>query len=116
MSVLTTSDGVGIGILSEVSLSPDRDIRPSSMSTGWISNYRCSELPIVRSLNVAILSTNTPLPNDVLNLLISAVAFAEAIIKFDSPGSGYSADTLCFEALGDMKRNLNHVTWSRALT
>ena len=116
MSVLTTSDEAGIVTLSEVSLSSDRDIRHSSMSTGWISNYRRSEPPVVRSLNVAILSSNTPLPNDVLNLLISAVAFAEAIIKFDSPGSGYSADTLCFEALGDMKRNLNHVTWSRALT
>jgi hypothetical protein len=94
MSVLTTSDEAGIVTLSEVSLSSDRDIRHSSMSTGWISKYKCTELPVV----------------------LSAVAFAEAIIKFDSPGSGNSADTLCFEALGDMKRNLNHVTWSRALT
>lgn len=116
MSVLAASVGAGIGILSLAASSPEDAIVRSCPTENWMVNYERSGPPVGFALSVASLSSIGPLPNDVLDLLMAAVLFAEAIVKLDNLGSGSGADAACFDALGDMKRSLNQVTWSRALT
>jgi hypothetical protein len=116
MSVFAASVDAGIGILSLASSLPEDAIVRSCPTENWLANYEQSGSPVILALSVASLSSIGPLPNDVLDLLMAAVLFAEAIVRLDNQGSECGADAACFDALGDMKRSLNRVTWSRALT
>jgi len=60
------------------------------------------------------MNSSTPLPVDVLELLMSAVLFAELIVQLDCLDQT-RVEGACYDALADLKRKLNSVTFSRAL-
>jgi len=71
--------------------------------------------PAFFSIGVANVNSPVPLPRDVLELLTSAVLFAETVIQLDHAGSDRGAEKAAYRALAEIKHSLHEVAWSRAL-
>ncbi|QGM46562.1 hypothetical protein H2LOC_013140 [Methylocystis heyeri] len=70
---------------------------------------------LAAALRIAGLAYPSPLPQDVIDFLFSAVCFAAAVSRLDRADDKES-ETTCYERLADLKRKLNEVTLQRALS
>jgi hypothetical protein len=113
MSTLTTVPDVDstakVSVLCECEMNVDNPAQSAAASDN------CDRPPAIFEIEVARMSSPTPLPNDVLDLLSSAVRFAETVVQLDRTGPNYGAERLVFDALATMKQCLRQVAWSRAL-
>jgi hypothetical protein len=85
---------------------------------GWPANGEHGEYigaPVFFSIGLAKVTSPAPLPRDVLDFLMSAVLFAEAIVQLDHAVSDRGAEKAAYHALAEFKHSLHEVTRSRAL-
>ncbi|MBM3577762.1 MAG: hypothetical protein FJX40_08875 [Alphaproteobacteria bacterium] len=115
MSESLTAMDTGAGILTLPSNSRLCDIAGAVPNKGWQANGEHIGAPAFFSIGVASVNSHTPLPRDVLDFLMSAVQFAEAVVQLDYAGSDRGTDRAVYRALAEIKHSLHKVTWSREL-
>lgn len=115
MSESLTAMGTGTGIPTVSSNSHVCDIAGAFPNMRWPANGEYIGAPAFFSIGIANVNSRTPLPCDVLDLLMSAVLFAEAVMQLDRAGCDRSAERAVYRALAEIKHHLHEVTWSRAL-
>lgn len=111
MSVSSLATEAGAGVLA----ARERDVAGASPATGQLAKLDRGGAPAVFVMGVANVSSDTKLRADVLDLLMSAVLFAEAIVQLDRADSPDGGERMCYETLAELKCMLRQVAWSRSL-
>jgi hypothetical protein len=70
---------------------------------------------LAAALRIMELAYPSPLPQDAIDFLFSAVCFAAAVARLDRADERESKTT-CYEQLADLKKKLNEVILQRALS
>ncbi len=114
MSITTATEcalPVGLSLPSGSLFSAGVDAPPAIEPIVRLENV---QTPVVFAVGMASANSSTPVPVDVLELLMSAVLFAELIVQLDYLDQS-RVESACYDALADLKQKLNNVTFSRAL-
>jgi hypothetical protein len=115
MSESLTAMGAGTGIPTVSSNSHVCDIASAFPNRRWTGNGEQIGASAFFSISVSNVNSRTPLPCDVLDLLVSAVLLAEAVVQLDRAGCDGNAQRAVYSALAEIKHRLHEVTRSRAL-
>ncbi|RNJ47974.1 hypothetical protein [Methylocystis hirsuta] len=115
MSESWTAIDEGADILSAPSNSCLYDIAGAVADKGWTASGDRSGVLTFFCYLLTNVNSHTPLPRDVLDLLMSAILFAEAVARFDRARADKGAERTGYSALAEIKHSLHEVAWSRAL-